>query len=370
MSKWKKCAVVFLVMLFTGATVFFVWSGYRFHRQARMLDKAIAGIDSQLSELQDAIFSEKIEQIVVGCKTEQEKTIAVARWISGNIRNERTVGGDEFSFFAERKGLCGARARLFVKAMEKLYIKAHVFNMYNFGGVGGGHSCAEAFYNGKWHFFDVTYAGYFMKDGDVLSWEEITSDPENVLKYMVVFEDTMDRYTGIGELINNQYRMEHVYTRAAIENGTRASGAYREALKIFEVRIDSAGLPLRIGQIDGESDDVHNQGLERSLTENLESTLNTRRDFFHVAWRISNLVKGKKYMIIYHFLDPHKESLAYWAKATGADIISGATFSEKDPEIWRIEFTANESEANILCGYDSRKLYIGPKLDAVEIVAE
>lgn len=67
---------------------------------------------------------------------------------------------------------------------EAIGTKANVFNLYNFGRVGVGHTAAEAYCNGKWHYFDPTYAGYFMINGDVLSWAEIKSNPNLAINNM------------------------------------------------------------------------------------------------------------------------------------------------------------------------------------------
>ena len=332
----------------------------------------------QLAELQDAIFAEKVEQIITGAETEQEKVIAVARWISGHIGNQQDILSDEyFPSFASRVGLCGSRVRIFVKAMETLSIKAHLFNMYNFGGVGYGHSCVEAFYGGKWHFFDVTYAGYFMKDGDVLSWDEITHNPEAAIKSMVVFEDTRDRYnqySGLkdkrsdNELIDTQERMETIYTIEAISNSVNTSGAIKEKLKVADIRFESSDFPIHLGKVDQDSSDVWREGIEKSLTENFENIFNTRVDFFHLKWHLSNMGVGKKYILTYYFTEqPTQNILNYWAKITGGTIISGEIFLDNNPQPWHIEFIANKSEVDILCGYDSREINVGPKLDAVEI---
>lgn len=69
------------------------------------------------------------------------------------------MGSDILSWFAHRTGLCGERAWVFVEMLSYLHIPARVFNIYNFGEVGGGHRGTQAYYNGQWHFFDVIYQG-------------------------------------------------------------------------------------------------------------------------------------------------------------------------------------------------------------------
>lgn len=89
----------------------------------------------------------------------------IARWIAGNICDRGTrQGKDELDCFALRDGKSGARARLFVKMCEIAGISARVFNLYNFGGIGLGHTATQDWNDNKWHYFDVTYVGVFKND--------------------------------------------------------------------------------------------------------------------------------------------------------------------------------------------------------------
>ena len=355
-----------------GAVLLFSWLGMAAililmnHNIARQKD-LLKDLEDDLSLVQEAIFAEKIETIVQNCTTDQERALAVARWISSSIPNKapaRTMEG-----FATRTGLCGTRSNIFVKAMEGLYIPAQNFNMYNFGGVGGGHSCVQAFYGGKWHFFDVTYAGCFIKNGDVLSWEEIVDNPEEALRYLVVFPKTLDRSAPYREHVDNEKRMRFVYTPQAIRGSAEQAGPTRESLKIFTIKVDAAALPLVVGDEDDDATDVQKIGLERQLSGRLQDTLNSKVDFFHVRWRLNNLTAGKGYRLTYTLLEPRKEKMAYWAKITGAKITAGEVYTGPAPGAWTIEFTAQSPEASILCGYDSRELGLGPEIDRITIVA-
>ena len=330
-------------------------------------EKILKDLEKNISFVQDAIFAEKIESIVQGCTTDQERVLAVARWISSSISNKDAVG-NTFGSFAARMGLCGGRSQIFLKAMDLFYIPAHGFNMYNFGGVGGGHSCAQAFYGDKWHFFDVTYAGVFIKNGDVLSWEEIVANPEEALRHLVVFPETLDRFSS-GKRVDNEKRMRSVYTPKAIAGSLEQSGPLRETLKILTINVDAASLPFVVGEKDGSAADVEKIGDERQLTEQLSRTLHTYFDFFHVRWRLNNLTAGKSYRLTYTLLEPRKEKMAYWAKITGAKITAGEVYTGPAPGAWTIEFTAQSPEASILCGYDSRELGLGPEIDRITIVA-
>ena len=364
-KKWLwTCLGVVLLTSWVGMVVTFILLNHNIARQKELLKV----LEDDISLVQEAIFAEKIESIVQNCTTDQERALAVARWTAASTPNKdsaRTMEG-----FATRTGKCGTRSNIFVKAMGVLYIPAQNFNMYNFGGVGGGHSCVQAFYGGKWHFFDVTYAGCFIKNGDVLSWEEIVANPEEALRYLVVFPKTLDRSGPYQEHIDNEKRMRAVYTARAIGGSAEQAGPARESLKIFNVKVDAAALPFVVGDEDDDATDVQEIGLERKLSENLQNTLSTLVDFFHVRWRLHNLTVGKSYRLTYTLLEPRKQKMpGYWAKATGAQIISGDVYTGSAPGTWTIEFTAQSPEASILCGYDLRKIGVGPAIDSITISA-
>lgn len=123
-----------------------------------------------------------------------------------------------------RFGLCGAGRHVFKRMCDIAGVYARNFNMYNFGVIGGGYSCNQAYYNDKWHFFDATYGGYFLKDGDVLSWKEIVAEPADAIKHLVVYAQTSDNsYLSEGYLLfwkkaNNFDLMYSSYTVESLSN--------------------------------------------------------------------------------------------------------------------------------------------------------
>ncbi|HUT23940.1 MAG TPA: transglutaminase-like domain-containing protein, partial [Sumerlaeia bacterium] len=244
-------------------------------RVARTLEE----VKSKQDLLLQAMLSEKVDKITEGAKSDQEISLAVARWISANIANTSAGTSDPYLVFATRSGLCGSRARLFVEMVERKSIPARLFNMYNFGQVGGGHSCAQAFYDGQWHFFDATYAGVFMRDGKVLSWEEIVANPESALENMVVFENTLDRSGGVDQDLvdrprveSNTARMNSAYTLDSLRNA-RSAGflGYPKVKTVYPVVTgeDLSRGALTIGKIDASRSDVTPDGVRQKISEML-----------------------------------------------------------------------------------------------------
>jgi len=158
---------------------------------------------------------------------------ALARWIVDNSTNARWVPpnstyplpdgarGSEDDILPFH-GLCDDRSVLFVNLATRAGLTASVFFIFDFGGPGNDHTCVQVFYEDDWHFFDVTYAGMFKVDGDVLSFEEMRADPALAIAGMVVFEQTGDirDYYSSGLPVDNEIRMHDVYTEEALVNAT------------------------------------------------------------------------------------------------------------------------------------------------------
>ncbi|MHB8073338.1 transglutaminase domain-containing protein [Desulfosporosinus fructosivorans] len=318
-------------------------------------------------EVLDAILSYQVEQIVKGAKDDQDKAIRIAKWISANISNRGDTGNIYLSY-ASRIGLCNARAELFVKMLSYQNITAKVFNMYNFGEVGGGHSCDQVYYNEQWHFFDVTYAGIFMKNGNVLSWDEIKSNPQDAINHMVVFDQTLDRYglingdTVIGDIVHNLDRMHLTYSADIITNAKSYGFLQSSDIKTLypTLNFKNNSKQIQIGQIDNSYTDVDSNGVQKSISEDLGTALGNAVDTFHTQWEFENVIPGKKYTIKYYLYKATSPNIQLWAQGKSADVVEGGTYvsseliSQNDRDIWDIQFVPNSTNCSILVGYNFR----------------
>lgn len=340
-------------------------------------------VESARKEILSAILAYHVEEIVEGTENDQEKCIRIAKWIASNISNREALGQDEHGWYAYRSGLCGARARLFVEMLKYQHIPARVFNMYNFGKVGGGHSCAQAYYGDKWHFFDVTYAGIFMKNNDVLSWEEILSNPKEAMQSMVVFEKTLDRWGAViddpvnRKAVNNNERMHIAYSEDIIMNA-KTYGFYQyNDVKTLYPLIDWNNVAedkLSIGILNNEFNDVNIDGVNKKLSEQLGVSLGTGSDTFHTKWEFKNCIPGNTYTIRYYIYKSNFSDLAYWAKSQDAEITAGSSFIsdnslvEGNTRVWEIKFIPSMKDSSISIGYDFREQQKLLFVDMIEIV--
>lgn len=206
-------------------------------------------VGANLDIVLKAFIAEKVESLTKDKNSDEEKVIALAQWVSSNISNRfqatdiisdsatskiftdkgnlvnTNLKNPMYTHFAVRSGACGARSSIFIEMLKYLNIQAKFYNIFCFPYKENGHTNVQVYYNESWHFFDVTYAGYFKKSNKILSFEELikcAKNNEDYLKYMVVFPQTLDYYTGSNMTkVVNQKRMESVYSRDKLINASQ-----------------------------------------------------------------------------------------------------------------------------------------------------
>jgi len=338
-------------------------------------------LDALREDVLSALLAEKVEQVVTGAPGDQERCLRLARWVAAHVSNRPAPDGDELTWFAHRAGECGARARLLVRMLQMLHVPAGVFNLYNFGRPGGGHSCVQAWYDGQWHFLDPTYAGAFVREGKVLSWDEIRADPAGAVKNIVVFDDTLDRHGKATTAphtrprVINRGRMAEAYTSKAI-GGLQTFGFLGSAdVKLLRAPVDLGALtgPLTLGRIDRESDDVTRDGVRLKISESLGLSLGTAWDTFQARWEFRNARPGRTYAIRYHVHKATRAGMGYWARGSAAEILAGGQFvstralAKGRAAVWEIRFRPDAADCSIHVGYDFRDRPTWLHVDRIEI---
>ncbi len=153
--------------------------------------------------------------------SDEQRAIAIAAWVAENATNEPAARDAPVPPI---RGLCGQRASAFVELARRAGLQAVRLDFSRFGA--SAHSAALVSYDGGWHYFDVTYAGYFRADGRILSFVEIQADPAAALAGMVVLPGGgLDRWSD-GTPVDNRRRMLQAYTMETIaEARLRRPGA-------------------------------------------------------------------------------------------------------------------------------------------------
>ena len=222
----------------------------------------------------EALLADKVEELVSGVESEQEQSIQIAQWIAANISNRYAGDDGVLNSYAQRSGDSMVRSQLLIKMLSYRTIPASAFRLYDFDGVGGGYTCVQVYYDGQWHYFDVTNAGYFLRENTVLSWDQIIKDPETALGEMVIFDQTidynLDMYTSAlseRERIDNETRMRQIYSLENLSNA-RSYGFIGDLSNTHRIypRIDweKSESEIRVGEIDDSEDDVELAACRRS----------------------------------------------------------------------------------------------------------
>jgi len=319
----------------------------------------------------------KVYELTKNIKDNEKKCINIAKWIAENICNHGSCDDkvveckNTLDWFIYRNGICGAKSRLFVEMCRIANIKARVFNLYNFGCVGCGHTVAQAYYNNNWHYFDPTYAGYFKANGNILSWKEIYDKPDNAISHMVVFSGTCDIDIDYGNKIDNKKRMKLNYTPKNIKSAD--TGFFRSDIIWLTAKVDLKKIPIKIGSINNNFSDVTKDGINQKVSEQLGVSLGTGTDMFHTKWKMYNAKVGKKYAITYHIYRANQSDLRFYAKGKNVEILSGSTYITTKKHLnglkdqWKIVFISNSKSVEIDIAYDFREQHKLLFVDMIEI---
>lgn len=135
-------------------------------------------------------IAEISDQIIEGIEGDEKKALEVAKWLAENITNIRASESGTEIVLREKRGLCGARARIFTEMLMHQGIEARVFGLYN---KGMRHSVAQVCLQNKWCFVDTMWGAIFRgQNGELLNFSEMLSDPELAIKGMEVLGGTAD----------------------------------------------------------------------------------------------------------------------------------------------------------------------------------
>lgn len=318
----------------------------------------------ELHTIEAMLLSNKAEAIVAGCKTAEEKALAIGAWCAANISNlnrghyengeSDAFANSVFGWLAQRRGLCHARASIAVEMCKAVGLPARVYNIYD---ISFGHSCLEVFYDKKWHFIDATYEGVFRDaQGELMRFEEMIARPAEAIKGMLVFEDTID-YNSNETPVDNDSRMHFVYTEESLAN-VRSSGVLsRDNPIVCYAPLDmSSGGEYRFGAADASPDDVRPSGYEQRVCSYLGYALgNGGESNLLTEWEFSNCEVGATYYIEYTVHYASADGLVYEAVPTNADVVSGERFvsaktnagTQETPIVWRIAFVPKARDCSV-----------------------
>jgi hypothetical protein len=300
--------------------------------------------------------------------TEAEIAEALARWVVNNSTNARWVPEDSTyplpdlvrgsdDFLLPFHGLCQSRSLLFQDLGQRAGLTVSVFNIYNFGSQGLGHACVQVYYENDWHFYDVTYAGIFKVNGEVISFAEIRADPNSALEGMIVFEPEGEirDYHADGVPMDNVIRMHSIYTETALANANSTSFFDSGNLVPLEVKFDLGLLPIQLGDPDGTNAELSEDGTNQRVTVALGVMLGNVFDNFQPTLMFRNAIPGQSYMLKFYIyyvsgdteLPFRVTSLNDIEIISGGEIIASNEMLELEESlVWEIVFRAKAEEGS------------------------
>ena len=360
-------------------------------------------VADQLQEIERSVelirmgrFNDMIDRAVAGAATDHERCVRVAEHIARHVGNDYLglgppITSDQISWWELRRGLCSVRATLMVNALHRLNIRAHKWNIYDYGFA---HNAVQAYYDGGWHYFDPTYAGYFADEaGGAMSWEEIAADPERAFDNMVVFDTTLDLYSS-GERVDPEERMRTTY---APDRVARVQAAGRPWSRQFTlpVRVNTPsreGERISYGVRDGSSDDMRfsapavddgSGGEKRSEGEIVRDVASSTRchymnalgmlhDNFVHELHLQTLRPGQRCRITFH-LSPRRQGPARLvASASTGIVVEGAEGPRcEEAERWSFVYEAGDGPTHIVtAGLSSDDVRSFAEVDAFTVELE
>lgn len=355
--------------------------GHAIRSKARGL---VGLVERQISR--DAVAAQmarQVESIVGRGAAPQDRCVALTHWIAGNFRNATSFGdvadrcarGDAYTWFSHRYGLCGERAEVFLRMADLAGIHARRFNLYNFGGVGGGHTAVQAYYQGGWHFFDPSYAGYFLRDGAVLSWDRIAADPRRAIRDLVVIESTKDVRATSGPLawtpVDNRERMGEIYAGNCIASARSAGFAEPPGAVPIFVPVDARALgkaPLVLGTRGGSFEQLEAEGVGRGISEQL-GTLGTVRASLHHVYEFRHAIPGARYCIrVVPARFARRMGGAMYAFEDGCEILTGHVYDGRGD--WLIRVRSEASRFSVRLAHKFEQPRVGMYVAALQIGCE
>lgn len=297
-----------------------------------------------------------VDNIVKPKDSPQAKTLKISEYVSSKICNGEDTnlfyGEDQIamSAFANRAGFCASKAQLMKKMLYLVGIPARLFNIYNFGKPGNGHTVLQVWFENQWHFIDPTLGGYFQDpSGHILSWQELEAHPEKTKQYLKVFSSSCssEEPDPIKNQAINQTLVSAYYTSELVTSPYNAPGFHKLDLFHLPARVSAKQFPLSLGKKDQLFEDVNQAGVDLGITERLADALNTFHDRFVTDWEFRDMEPNAQYELEYSVYKAKNMNGAYLAKPVNAKIHSGDIFQSTDfPDktVWKIVFEPTQSE--------------------------
>ena len=344
-------------------------------------------VESKVNSTNSFLTANLVSSICDEEMNEEQKVLAICKWVSENISNREydwdklaSVYNDTYGWLSSRSGLCGARAQIAIEMLKYINVEAYQMNLYDFPDASLGHSCIEAYWDNKWHYIDVTWAGYFTYQGEILSFDEILREPQLAVEGMNVWEPKLDKGTLEEDSLYDSL-MKKYYT---VENlqGFRSYGKKDKETVVFVYpKVDMGkNSAIKIGELDGSSEDVRTDGMKFNLSQYLPYGLSQPSTDVNIQteWTFVNCEKNVPYYIKYNiYSSGNNGSAKFYVESENAQVVEGKEFEiptsykgermdNFDGEII-IKFIPEQSQCVIRIRFDNTDIGCGADIDSILI---
>ena len=338
----------------------------------------IQRVESKINSTNSFLTANLVSSICDGEMNEEQKVLAICQWVSENISNREyewdklaSVYNDAYGWLASRSGLCGARAQIATEMLKYINVDAYQINLYDFPDASLGHSCIEAYWDDKWHYIDVTWAGYFTSQGEILSFDEILRDPQVAIEGMKIWEPKLDSL--YDSLMKKYYTIENL-------QGFRSYGKKDKKTVVFVYpKVDMGeNSIIKIGEIDGSSEDVRTDGMKFNMSQYLPYGLSQPSTDVNIQteWAFVNCEKDVPYYIKYNIYSSGNIGPAkFYVESENAEVTEGKEFeiptSYKGEIIDNfngeivIKFIPEQSHCVIRIRFDNTEVGCGADIDSI-----
>lgn len=259
-------------------------------------------------------------------------------WVSGHVSTIRhdklelpSTLPEAEQYFVYQTAVCAGKVLILKNLLAACAIRSEEFNLYD---SFWGHTALWVYYDGKPHHVDPAYGGYFVnQSGEILSWEEIMSDPHGIQTRVEHFPDTQDTESlrPGGPRLDNKIRMGQFYSPQRLAK----TKLYGRALPSERYVNLPATVDLRqrkdffLGKPDGDRTDVAREGFSKCSSYYLDMLGNYAFNMNHAF--LITAEPGVKWKLTLIFSDDAGQAKTFYAKSRKIYKLSAAKNSAPTP---------------------------------------
>ena len=321
-----------------------------------------------------------VTRLIADAAGDEERALRLAQWTAENITNQVPAGKGPRATFEERRGFCGARARLYVEMASCAGLTAAVFSMFD---PGMRHTVVQVQLDGRWCFLDPMYGVVFRCDGELLGFEEIRADPEAAVEGIVIIGGTADKVRhpdGTQEPVDHVAKAQSIYSLENLRR-VRSFGFLfdEQPVKFYPaVRFSDDNTSIAV-DASREHAKVFSRAAAKTFGCHLPNALGATNKKVQHIWTLQDTERGRLYHLTFSISEVSGAGVDVSCVAWGGHVLSGARcrFAAKMRRTeWKISLVANTTEVRLRisspqrCGWGDALIIDGIAVEAGEQVAE